>query len=121
MDTDPMGVVGVRPVATDAAVLLVTDDAVAAGLEHVLQCSQAAGPCADHADPLLAERRLERGHRKADQTRKATRVAASMTIASERSRSPASAGAVSRPASSGSLLASASSRPPRTPGTPRRP
>jgi hypothetical protein len=43
----------------------------------------------------------------ADQMRKAIRVAASTTVVSDSSRSPASAGAVSRLASSGSLLAPA--------------
>ena len=46
--------------------------------------------------------------------RKATRVAASTTVASDRSRRPVSAVAVSRLASSGSLLASASWSSPRT-------
>ena len=54
MDADPMGIVGERPVAADAAALLVADDVAAAGLKEVLQRRQPAGPRADHADPFLA-------------------------------------------------------------------
>jgi hypothetical protein len=76
-------------------------------------------------DTLIAVQEDRRDRRHAaivvvDQMRKATRVAASTTVASERSRSPVSAGAVSRLASSGSLPASVSSSSPRTAITRRR-
>src|SRR6266511_3989382 len=122
VDADPTRIVGVRPVAADAVALLVADDGAAAGLKYVLQRGQTAGTCADHAGPRSAGRFHERRPAivVADQMRKATRVAASATVPSERSRSPVSAGAVSLLPSSASLLPSTSSSTPRTAITWRR-